>query len=220
MEDWILIPQANDNWVTYVFGMNFLLFVFIRWRFESQFFSFFRLIDTPLYFNNYSEKKLSNQGFVLSSLVFTVANFSLLLVFFLETYGSFKTHFSSFIIIMAGIMTLVVVRFLFMSFCSHILELHYFTTPYQFRNLTYSFRLSILLYICLIFYHYSLDHSTPFFNAVLIFLLLAYITVQTIVVKQLFKTINRGGLYFILYLCCLKLSPWIILFNGLKQLLV
>ena len=37
--------------------------------------------------------------------------------------------------------------------------------------------------------------------------------------RQFFKVIKEEGLYFILYLCSLKLSPWILLFKELNDLL-
>ena len=46
MEEWVLIPSGNSDWMTYVIMVNFLLFVFCKWRYQPVF-SFLRVIDTP-----------------------------------------------------------------------------------------------------------------------------------------------------------------------------
>ena len=76
-------------------------------------------------------------------------------------------------------------------------------------------RLSI--FMGLILYYYTFELSPIFFEVFALISGFLYVLYHLLVVKQLFSIINQGGLYFILYLCTLKLSPWILLINGLKQ---
>ena len=84
MEEWVLIPSGNSDWMTYVIMVNFLLFVFCKWRYQQQFYSFLRVIDTPLYFNNYAERAIYSQGFILLSVLFSLINISLFICFYLS----------------------------------------------------------------------------------------------------------------------------------------
>jgi len=61
----------------------------------------------------------------------------------------------------------------------------------------------------LILYYYTFELSPIFFEVFALISGFLYVLYHLLVVKQLFSIINQGGLYFILYLCTLKLSPWI-----------
>ena len=82
MDEWTLIPIKNTDWLAYVFGFNFLLFVLCKQQFNQQFFSFFRVIDTPLYFSSYGERFVLQQGFVLLSVLFSLINTTIFIDFF------------------------------------------------------------------------------------------------------------------------------------------
>ena len=218
MDEWLFLPEQNKNWVTLVLGFNFILFVLIKVRFEQQFFSFIRLIDTPMYFNIYGEKKFISQGFTYVSGLFSLINLVLLLCFLIQPFTQ-TPSFNLFLILLISIGAVLILRQSILLFLGLLLDLNGFVNQYQFRNLTYLFRLSILLFIGIIVYYYSFNQSAFFLQGVSITLIFIYFLVQLIVIKQLINIINKGGLYFILYLCVLKISPWIILIRGLKQIL-
>lgn len=217
MEEWTLIPHSNNNWITFVLGFNFLLFVFTKWRFEQTFFSFFRFIDRSTHFNNYAEKGLFKQGFIFCAAFFSLSNISLLGTSIMGNYEIIDYNFSSFVLIFLSTFAIVFLRHLFQLTLANLLKLESFIHQFQFRNSTYLFRLSIPLYIGLVFNQYTPFFSTLLFNGFLVLVLTSYLLTQLLVVKEFFGTINRGALYFILYLCTLKLSPWILLFGGLKK---
>lgn len=217
MEEWVLISSGRSDWLTYIFTTNFLLFVFCKWRYQLQFFSFLRVIDTPLYFSSYGEKPVIQQGFTLLSILFSLINISLFIGFYLAENGTILMDFGLFIRVFLGIVGVVVVRQIILIFLGFIFEIQHFIHQYQFRITTYLFRLNILMFIGLILYYYTFDHSSLYFNVFSTLSLLLYGCYHLLVIKQLFTVINQGGLYFILYLCTLKLSPWILLINGLKN---
>ena len=80
MEKWELISSANSDWLTYLFGINFLLFVVCKQRFNQQFFSFLRVIDTP-YFASYEERFVLQQGFIVLTVIFSIVNVALFWIF-------------------------------------------------------------------------------------------------------------------------------------------
>ena len=216
MEEWVLIPSGNSDWMTYIMMVNFLLFVFCKWCYQSQFFSFLRVIDTPLYFNNYAERPIYNQGFILLSVLFSVINISLFICFYLSKNQYAPLEFNLFAIIFLGICGTIVLRQIILTVLSYFFELQHFINQYQFRTSTYLFRLNIFVFLGLILYYYTFDLSPVFLEYFALISGILYVFYHLIVVRQLFSIINQGGLYFILYLCTLKLSPWILLVNGLK----
>ena len=217
MKEWVLIASGNSDWMTYVMTINFLLFVFCKWRYQPQFFSFLRVIDTPLYFNNYAERPIYSQGFVLLSVLFSLINISLFICFYLSKNQYASLEFNLFAIILFGICATIALRQIILTVLSYFLELQHFINQYQFRTSTYLFRLNIFIFMGLILYYYTFELSPIFFEVFALISGFLYVLYHLLVVKQLFSIINQGGLYFILYLCTLKLSPWILLINGLKQ---
>ncbi len=184
---------------------------------NKPFFSFFRFIDRSTHFNNYAEKSLLKQGFIFCLAFFSLSNISLLGTSILGYYGIIDYNFSSFVLVFLSTFGIIFLRHLFQLILANLLQLEGFIYQFQFRNSTYIFRLSVLLYIGLVFNQYIPLFSNLFFNGFLVLMLTSYLLTQLLVIKEFFSTINRGGLYFILYLCTLKLSPWILLFGGLKK---
>lgn len=216
MEEWVLIPKGNSDWMTYVMMVNFLLFVFCKWRFQLRFFSFLRVIDTPLYFNNYSERPIYSQGFILLSVLFSLINISLFICFYLSKNQYAPLEFNFFAIIFLGICGTIVLRQIILTVLSYFFELQHFINQYQFRTSTYLFRLNIFMFIGLVLYYFTFDLSPAFLESFAIISGVIYLGYHLLVIKQLFSIINQDGLYFILYLCTFKMSPWILLINGLK----
>ena len=217
MEEWTLIPRSNNNWITFVLGFNFLLFVFTKWRFQQAFFAFFRLIDNSTQINNYSGKGILKQGFILCLTFFSLSNISLLATYIMGHYQLVAIDFSTFRLILSSTLLIVAIRHILQLFLAYILDLEEFLHQFQFRNNTYIFRLSTLLFVGLVLYQYTHQLPDLFFNGFLVLILFIYLLTQLLLVRDFFSTINRGGLYFILYLCTLKLSPWILLIGGLKN---
>ena len=219
MNEWTLLTLNNNDWMAYVMGFNFLLFVLCKQRFSQQFFSFFRVIDTPLYFSSYGERFILQQGFVLCSIVFSIINTSLLLGYFLTHYTNQIFDLRTFAFLFGGISIVVILRQLILLALGFFIDLNSFINQYQFRQATYLFRLSFLCYVSLVFYHFSFAHAPLFFDLILFTVVGLYLLYHFMIYRQLFNVLNKGGIYFILYLCTLKLSPWILLFEGLNNLL-
>ncbi len=216
MEEWVLIPSGKADWMSCLLMVNFLLFVLCKWRYEQQFFSFLRIIDTKLYFSSYGEKPIHQQGFTLLSALFCLINLSLFICFYLSEKKILLLDAKVFSWVFFGISGVVILRQAMLILLGYFFNIQHFINQYQFRTITYLFRLNILIFLGLIFYFYTFNLSALFLNSFALVALGLYGLYHLMVIKQLFSAINQGGLYFILYLCTLKLSPWILLINGLK----
>ncbi len=194
----------------------FCCLFFVNGVISSSFIHFSVVIDTPFYFNSYAEKPIYQQGFFLLSILFSIITIGVFVGFYLSEYHDVIFDLRLFWLIFLGITGVVIARQLAVIILEYFFEIQAFVQQYQFRVTTYLFRLSILMFIGLILYQYTFAFSPYFFNGFFLIVLLFYGFYHVLVIKQLFSMINQGGLYFILYLCTLKLSPWIILINGLK----
>jgi len=217
MEEWTLISSGNPDWLAYVFSFNFLLFVFCKWRYHQQFYSFFRIIDTPFYFNSYAEKPIYQQGFFLLSILFSIITIGVFVGFYLSEYHDVIFDLRLFWLIFLGITGVVIARQLAVIILEYFFEIQAFVQQYQFRVTTYLFRLSILMFIGLILYQYTFAFSPYFFNGFFLIVLLCYGFYHVLVIKQLFSMINQGGLYFILYLCTLEIGPFLVFYKVLNR---
>ena len=95
MEKWELISSANSDWLTYLFGINFLLFVFCKQRFNQQFFSFLRVIDT-LFFCKLRRAICPSTGIYCIDSIFSIVNVALFFGFLLAHYTTTLLIFTLF----------------------------------------------------------------------------------------------------------------------------
>lgn len=218
MEEWILINKEDDSWISLIFLLNFLLFVVAKTRYNPQFKSFFRYFDTPLYFSNYSDNLIVTGGFNSIMGLFTFSNICLFLSFSLKYFADTPLRFEIFLVLFVAIFSIVLLRGLFIQLVGNFTGVISIINQYQFRILTYLKRWAIFIFIGLVFYHYALDDASTYFKSFFALAITVYIIYQIMVVIQLFKYINPNGLYFILYICTFKITPWIFLIKRLNQL--
>lgn len=216
MSEWMIYNQENNDWVTLLLFFNFLLFVSLKTLYTTQFYSFIRLFGSQLFINNFGDKPILTQGFNFLMGFFTLLNISLFLTLVLSNFGYVHFQLYSFLIIFFGISGVCFLRVVIVQFFGLLIKEHFMINNYQFRQFTYLNWWGLFLYIGLIIYCYSWS-SLIFYQSFLILALGLYLFFQFLVIWQLFKPINKSGLYFILYLCTLKLSPWILLLNGLNH---
>ena len=110
MNEWTLLATEQDDWMAYVFGLNFLLFVLCKQQFSQQFFTFFRVIDTPLYFSSYGERSILQQGFVICTVLFSIINSSLFFGFLLARFTERVFDLSTFGLLFGGLSLVVILR--------------------------------------------------------------------------------------------------------------
>lgn len=216
MDVWQTLTPQNTDWITFVFSINFLVFILLKVRFEHTFFSFIRLIDSLLFFSSHGDRFVLTNGWYYLSGFFTLSTFSLLATFWTQLHLPIEPYFIYFYFLF-GSSAIVMLRSLFNSFLGYYLNFSQWVNQYQFRNATYIFRLSLLIYVGLLFYTYTFSFSPFFLQMMSYTVILVYLTYHVLLFKQTFDMIMANGVYFILYLCTLKLGPWFILINGLKS---
>ena len=216
MGEWQSIWIQNNDFITLVLGMNFLLFVFLKVRFQNTFFSFIRFIDTRVFFSKYGDQPILKSGWAYGSGFFTLSTLSLFAALVGVNLWKVSSVEKIYLIALFGGILIVFLRTLLGTFIGMITGQIYWINQSHFRALTYVFRLSILLYILLLFQVFTFDHNSISLLAIGVFIALVYGLVQLLLLRQIFNQLILNGLYIILYICTLKLSPWLFLVKGLK----
>ena len=216
MGEWQPIWMQNNDFITLILGMNFLVFVFLKIRFESTFFSFIRLIDTRVFFSKYGDQSILKSGWAYGSGFFTLSTLSLFVALLGVNLWNQSSVEKIYFIALLGAILIVFIRTLFGTFIGLLTGQMHWINQSNFRALTYTFRLCILLYILLLFQVFTFDHNDISLLVISVFFAVLYCLVQLLLLRQIFNQLILNGLYIILYICTLKLSPWLFLLSGLK----
>ena len=216
MGEWQPIWTQNNDFITLVLGMNFLVFVSLKVRFQNTFFSFIRLIDTRVFFSKYGDQSILKSGWTYGSGFFTLSTLSLFVALVSDNQLNGSSIEKIYFIILLGGVFIIFLRTLLSTFIGLITGQIHWINQSHFRALTYIFRLSILLYILLLFQVFTFDHNDISLLAICVLFAVLYCLVQLLLLRQIFNQLILNGLYIILYICTLKLSPWLFLLSGLK----
>lgn len=219
MNEWQLLPIENNDWGTFLFGFNFFVFVLLKVRFKSQFFSFMRLVDTNLFFNTYGNHVLWTKGWTYAVVLFVVTTLSMFFSFWAEIIQDVQ-WIAVFPYLWVGIALVVGIRYSLVQFLGWLTQSTAFLNTYQFKCSTYLFRVTVFLFLGLALYFYPLQKSLFFLEILGYSSAVLYILSQAVLLRRYLDYLTHNGLYFILYLCTLKLSPWLLILLGLEKTLL
>lgn len=212
MEEWILKENPQQNWISFILIFNFMLLTLLKIGHKTQFQYFTSFLNMSMYFKIYGHSNLRFQSFTLLGLLFLLLNLSLSLFFIFNTYSVGEYSFSFFINLSILIFCFVILRFIFSKISFALLGISSFTNFFQFKSLIYQIQISILAFILLVLYKYSFPYL-DFLYGILIISYFLYFLSQLLLFKEHWSILKHNLLYLILYLCTLKLTPWIILYS-------
>jgi len=206
--DWILLNKVHQDWISILIFSNLMLLSFIKWRYDRKFTSFFKSIDPSVYFNNYGNNFFFNRFFGASILVFSISNISLCLIFILNSFDLIELNIISFLIFFSFLLLIGFLSYLINSILGKILAVKRETLAYMFNNLRFLFRLSIFIFIILVFHYYYFFDTFIFLSTTSLCLFMYYFLYSVVIIYKFLRSLDKGKLYFILYLCTLKITPW------------
>ena len=210
--DWILLNKVHQDWISILIFSNLTLLSFIKWRYDRKFTSFFKSIDPSVYFNNYGNNFFFNRFFGASILVFSIANISLCLIFILNSLDLIELNIISFLIFFSFLLLIGFLSYFINSILGQILAVKRETLAYIFNNLRFLFRLSIFIFIILVIHYYYFFDTFIFLNTTSLCLLMFYFLYSILIIYKFLRNLDKGKLYFILYLCTLKITPWVFMY--------
>lgn len=218
MMDWIILNKFRIDWVSILIFLNLILLSYTKWKYNRKFTSFFKSIDPSVYFNNYGNNFFFSRFFGINILVFSLVNISLILIFILNSFGLIKMVFFEFSILFLFLIFIGFLSYILCSFLGAILGVKRETLAYVFNNLRFLFRISIFVYAILIVHHFYFINTFQFLKISFFCVLFLYYLFSIIIVYRFLEKLNRGKFYLILYLCTLKVTPWVFIYWFIKYI--
>ena len=210
--DWILLNKVHQDWISILMFSNLMLLSFIKWRYDRKFTSFFKSIDPSVYFNNYGNNFFFNRFFGASILVFSIVNISLYLILILNSIDLIELNIMSFLIFFSFLLFIGFLSYLINSILGQIFAVKRETLAYIFNNLRFLFRLSIFIFIILVIHYYYFLDTFIFISTSSICVFMLYFLNSIVIIYKFLENLDKEKLYFILYICTLKITPWVFMY--------
>ena len=210
--DWIVLDKVNNDWISVTIFSNLILLSFTKWRYDRKFTSFFKSIDPSVYFNNYGNNFFFNRFFGFSILIFSLISVSLFLILVLNSFDLVKLNFFKFLILFSFLLLNGLLSYLLTLFLGDILSVKKEALVYIFNNLRFLFRVSVLIFISLFIHHFYFLSSFFFLKTTFICAIIFYFFSNIVNFNRFIGEINTRKFYFILYLCTLKITPWVFIY--------
>ena len=210
--DWILLNKVHQDWISIIMFSNLMLLSFLKWRYDRKFTSFFKSIDPSVYFNNYGNNFFFNRFFGAGILFFSIANISLCIIFILNSLDFIELNIISFLIFFSFLLLIGFLSYFLNSILGQLLAVKRETLAYIFNNLRFLFRLSIFIFIIIVIHYYYFFDTFIFIGTSSLCVLMFYFLNSIVIIYKFLGNFDKGKLYFILYLCTLKITPWVFMY--------
>ena len=210
--DWISLNKVSNDWISIIIFSNLILLSITKWRYDRKLTSFFKSIDPSVYFNNYGNNFFFNRLFGFNILIFSLINFSLYIIFILNSFGLVKLYLNQFIVLFSFLISVGFLSYLTNSLFGGMLSIKRETLAYSFNNFRLLFRVSVSIFIILFIHHFYFFNTFIFIRVTVFCVIFFYYMNSFIIIYKFLRNINRGRFYFILYLCTLKTTPWVFIY--------
>ena len=216
--EWIILNKINQDWVSILLFSNLILLSLTKSRYNRKFLSFFKSIDPSVYFNNYGNNFFLNTLFGIYVFSFSMVNVSLFLIFILKSYDLLNGSKFQFLILFSFLQIIGFLSYIFGKTLGSFFGYNREILIYNFNKLRLIFRISILIFVILIVHHFYFLNNYIFLKISFFFAIVAYYFNSSVIIFNFLRTINQGKIYFILYLCTLKITPWVYVYWLIKNI--
>lgn len=211
----LLRHTPSTDWVTAVLVVSLLLLAVAKWQNNLRFSEFLQLLVTDKYFSMQGKDVRFFSGFNLLLLLFQSLTFGLLLfllfhTFFPETIRKLSYPYA---IIAGGYLLFTLAKAGLEKGIGYLFSIDKLIDLYVYQKNSY--RSWIALIVCLgnVLLIYSFPHNRFLLVGVLCLVLLLNLIFIGYLIKKQEKQLMPHLFYFILYLCALEISPYIILYK-------
>ncbi|MBZ0327566.1 MAG: DUF4271 domain-containing protein [Altibacter sp.] len=205
------------DWVTLLLVGCFVLFTFARQRYPKRFQEFIMLPITNKYFLVQGRNDEIQHPFNILLFVAQVISVSLFIFLFfkLNAPDMLENNPWLFVQICTGYMVFVHIKFVLEKIIGAIFSMDQLINSYLYQKLSYRNLLSMIFFIGNLLFFYVVQPT----QSVLFIFALSVLLLNGIALFYSYKTngnlILGNFFYFILYLCALEISPYIILYKAL-----
>jgi hypothetical protein len=201
------------DWVTLILVSCFIVIALAKYLYPKRFEEFILLPLTNKYFLIQGKNDLIIHPFNLLLFIVQVCVASLFIFLFFENKTSGNSWL--FIQILTGYTVFILIKMSIEKIISVIFSIEGIINQYIYLKLSYKNFLALLLFLANILFYYIIEPS----KVVLIILATCIVFFNAISLIYSYKTYKNNILnnffYFILYLCALEISPFIILYITL-----
>ncbi len=202
----------SQDWITLILAGCFVIIAFISVRYKKRFEDFIKLPISNNFFIAKGDTEELKHPFNILLFGVQLISISLFILLFFPKEGLINP--SLFFQILIGTSVIVAIKVLIEKMIGTIFSINSIIDPYLFKKLTYTNYLTFIIFLSnLIFYYYF----KPNLNTLLIFTSIFILFYSLIIYYSLknHRTLILSNLfYFILYLCTLEISPFIILYKA------
>ncbi|MGB5554730.1 MAG: DUF4271 domain-containing protein [Flavobacteriaceae bacterium] len=210
---------THVDWITIVIFSSLIFIVIAKGIFYNRFMNFIILPFNNKYIFMYSKKEKLVNWFHLFFSIFQLLNFSLFVYFI---WKLFRPHTDAtspmlFPFILIALLLFIFIKTLLQLSNGFIFGSNRTISEIIFKKLSYLNHSGIIMFLANVMLAYVLKDSKLVVYVALFLILLVNAIGWVNVLRNHQKFIANNFFYFILYLCALEISPFIIIANYLKQ---
>jgi hypothetical protein len=205
---------ANDL-LTLIILLVLLLLVMAKKLFQPRYEDFLSLITSGKYMVIKSREHKALFGFNVLMLIIHILSISLFLYILFRTFVTSNIENQGMILlrIITGYSFFVLLKIIVEKIIANVFDIDNYIDNYLFQKHTYRNFISLILFPLSIFLVYTDNIGNVIFYVILGFIFIALIyTFYRIIIKNE-GLVSRNWFYFILYLCALEITPYIILYK-------
>jgi hypothetical protein len=209
------IIHQNNDWITLVFIIIFIVLALTKTLFKDRLYHVFRLFFFKYHLSIYFNKEKLTPFNLFQTLLFIVQLLVLSLVFYFSSaYFQFESNFfnfNSFILIVCWVGLYFSLRYLIGVLLSFLFNLKKEYNKIVYDKITYFNNLILWILPFLIFSVYFNEYKKLFLEITLSLFVLLLTLRYGLTLLNNKKYIFNNLFYFILYLCALEIAPLIII---------
>ncbi|MGJ8735308.1 DUF4271 domain-containing protein [Zobellia laminariae] len=219
MMDPILRTAGTADWITIILISSIVFLVLAKSLFYSRFLNFIILPFNNKYIFMYNKKEKLMNWFHIFFTIFQVINFSLFVFLARQILRGDTNDAYPFMypIILACILGFIVVKIILQMSNGFIFGSGKTISELIFKKLSYLNYSGIIMFLANVMLAYVAQGSEIVVYVAILLVLLINVIGWVTVLRNHQKFITSYFFYFILYLCALEISPFVIIGSYLKQ---
>lgn len=206
---------SSNDLLTLIILLVLLLLVMAKKLFQPRYEDFLSLITSGKYMVIKSREHKALYGFNVLMLIIHILSISLFLYILFRAFVTSNIETPGMILlrIITGYSFFVLLKIFVEKIIANVFDIDNYIDNYLFQKHTYRNFISLILFPLSIFLVYTDNIGNVIFYVILGFIFLAIIyTFYRIIIKNE-GLVSRNWFYFILYLCALEITPYIILYK-------
>lgn len=201
----------QNNWTILILTFCFVLLAVLRQLESKKFTDFFTIPVSVKYFNVYNPNGQLTY-FEILFFLFQLLNLGIFVHFLLHYFHGYPDHPVAILQITTVIAMFILGKIYIEKILANIFSVDGIIQKYLYKKLSYRNLLSILIFSGNLFFILSIQPTPTHIQIFIVFLILLNLFILFNIFRQNWNLIRFNFFYFILYLCALEISPYIILY--------